>query len=133
VLRIGVAALAKKSPNSKTAEKPSFEQSLDRLEQLVPELEEGEIGLAESLVKYESGVKLLRRCYDSLQKAERRIELLSGVDADGNPVSTPWDDTSLSLEEKSQSRGQRRTAAPPRPPKSSDLDDNDMDRSGQLF
>jgi hypothetical protein len=46
-----------------------------------------------------------------LERAERRIELLSGVDVDGNPISRPFDDAELSsLEEKAKSRGQRRTA-----------------------
>ena len=42
-------------------------------------------GLNESLERYEEGVKLLRQSYELLQRAERRIELLSGVDAEGNP------------------------------------------------
>ena len=68
-----------------------FEDALARLEQIVHTLEEGDIGLNESLEKYEEGVKLLRQSYELLEKAERRIELLSGVDAEGNPVTEPFD------------------------------------------
>jgi exodeoxyribonuclease VII small subunit len=76
-----------------TPEQPSFEQSLKRLEEIVHHLEEGDLGLNEALERYEEGVKLLRQSYDLLQKAERRIELLSGVDAEGNPITQPFDDT----------------------------------------
>jgi exodeoxyribonuclease VII small subunit len=72
---------------------PSFEQSLKRLEEIVHQLEEGDVGLNESLERYEEGVRLLRQAYDLLQRAERRIELLSGVDAQGNPITQPFDDT----------------------------------------
>ena len=84
---------------------PTFEQSLDRLEEIVRLLEEGKIGLSESLERYEEGVKLLRQSYELLQRAERRIELLSGVDAEGNPVTQPFDDTATAnIDEKSKRR-----------------------------
>jgi exodeoxyribonuclease VII small subunit len=89
---------------------PTFEQALDQLEKLVHQLEEGEIGLAEALDHYETGIGLLKQCYGLLQRAERRIELLSGVDAAGNPVTEPFgDDGERPLDEKSQNRARRRT------------------------
>src|SRR5215469_567546 len=89
---------------------PSFEQALEQLEKLVHQLEEGEIGLAEALDHYETGIGLLKQCYGLLQRAERRIELLSGVDAAGNPVTEPFaDDGERPLDEKSQIRARRRT------------------------
>ena len=101
-----------KKKSQKTAEnEPGFEQSLARLEEIAAELEEGSIGLETALARYEEGVRLLRRCSGLLSGAQRRIELLSGFDADGNPVSTPWDDDTLSLEEKAQQRSRRRTAS----------------------
>ncbi len=116
---------------------PSFEQALLRLEQIVHQLEDGEIGLAEALTHYEQGVSLLKQCYGLLECAERRIELLSGVDAEGNPVTEPFDDeSSLDLEKKSQPRSRRRSrkaAAPSQDifPASSDRDD--VDTPGNLF
>jgi exodeoxyribonuclease VII small subunit len=99
------------SPDDSAAE-PTFEEALEQLEGIVHELEEGQIGLDHALQRYEQGVKSLRRCYDLLQKAERRIELLSGVDAEGNPVTQPFDDrSSLSLEEKREGRSRRRSAS----------------------
>jgi exodeoxyribonuclease VII small subunit len=73
------------------AAEPTFEEALQRLEQIVHELEEGQIGLDEALARYEEGVHVLRRCHDLLEGAQRRIELLSGVDAEGNPVTQPLD------------------------------------------
>jgi exodeoxyribonuclease VII small subunit len=84
--------MMKKSKKEVPADSISFEQSLARLEEIVHQLEEGNLGLEESLARYEEGVKLLRQAYDLLQKAERKIELLSGVDAGGNPVTEPVDD-----------------------------------------
>jgi exodeoxyribonuclease VII small subunit len=82
--------LAKKRPtNEEAARQPTFEEAIRDLEGVVRVLEEGDIGLDESLEQYERGVKLLRQCYEVLQKAERRIELLSGVDAEGNPITAP--------------------------------------------
>jgi exodeoxyribonuclease VII small subunit len=80
-------------PEPENPSQPSFEQSLKRLEEIVHQLEEGDLGLNEALERYEEGVGLLRQSYDLLQRAERRIELLSGVDAEGNPITKPFDDT----------------------------------------
>ena len=85
--------MAKKSSPEETAKGPSFEQSLERLEEIVRQLEEGDLGLDEAMRRYEEGVKLLRQSYDLLEKTERKIELLSGFDAEGNPVTRPFDDT----------------------------------------
>jgi exodeoxyribonuclease VII small subunit len=89
---------------------PDFEAALRQLEGIVRDLEEGEVGLAEALAKYEQGVKLLRTCYGVLEHAERRIEVLSGFDARGNPLAEPFDEAEpLPLEEKAQARSRRRS------------------------
>jgi len=100
------AKLAKKRSKPQDARQPSLEESLEQLELIVHRLEEGEIGLSEALQQYEKGVRLLRACYDLLETAERRIELLSGVDAEGRPLSTPMDEPSASLDEKTPGRTQ---------------------------
>ena len=102
--------MAKPSPEKEDAERPSFEEALAAIETIVHELEEGQLGLEESLARYERGAKLLHQCHEQLQQAERRIELLSGVDAEGNPVCTPLDDTALALDEKARQRRIRPTA-----------------------
>jgi len=103
----------------------SFEQALQRLQVIVQELEQGELGLDQALERYEEGVKLLRRCHGVLQQAERRIELLSGVDAEGRPISQPLDDAATTLEEKAEQRSRRRSSPRPgsAPPERLDPDD----------
>jgi len=90
----------------------TFEQALAQLEQTVRKLEEGQPGLSDALSLYEQGVRHLKQCHDALAKAERKIELLAGIDAAGNPITRPFDDSELTLEEKAESRGRRRTAKP---------------------
>ena len=93
-----------------SSEQLDFEDALKRLEEIVHALEEGDVGLNEALEKYEQGVKLLRQSYELLQKAERRIELLSGVDAEGNPIAEPFDDTAtIDAEKGGVRRGRRRS------------------------
>ena len=113
---------------------PNFERSLAELETIVHQLEDGELGLADALARYEQGVKLLKECYGSLERAERRIELLTGVDADGNPVVQPFEDSdSADLETKGQSRSRRRsTTTAKRAPKPVE-DVEEGGTSGVLF
>jgi exodeoxyribonuclease VII small subunit len=69
----------------------SFEHSLAELESIVHQLEDGQLGLAESLAHYEQGVKHLKHCFQLLQQAERKIELLTGVAEDGTPLTQPFE------------------------------------------
>jgi exodeoxyribonuclease VII small subunit len=66
----------------------SFEDALAELEQILSEIEAGQVGLEQSLVKYERGSFLIQHCRLILGKAEKQIELLSKSD-DGNLVSEP--------------------------------------------
>ena len=70
---------------------PNFEDALNRIERIVADLERGEPALSAALAKYEDGVKLLRICYDLLDRAERSVALLTGVNEQGHPVTTPFD------------------------------------------
>jgi exodeoxyribonuclease VII small subunit len=91
--------------NSAGDEPPTFEQSLAALEAIVHDLEEGELGLAESLARYEQGIKHLKHCYRLLQSAERKIELLTGVGEGGVAITEDFVVESTPLEE---STGKRR-------------------------
>lgn len=70
---------------------PTFEQALADLERIVHELEDGKIGLEDSLARYEQGVALLKQCYGQLRQAELRIQELVGCDDQGNPMTRPFD------------------------------------------
>jgi exodeoxyribonuclease VII small subunit len=122
--------MAKNAPPDSSSEQLDFEQALKRLEEIVHVLEEGDIGLSESLQRYEEGIKLLRQSYDLLQRAERRIELLSGVDAEGNPITQPFDDTATIDQDEPGKRRSRRRSATKSPERGDDvplLGDLDID------
>lgn len=111
--------MAKKKKVRRAEARPSeaepecnFEESLAALENIVSELESGDLGLEQALARYEQGIRHLKQCHAQLARVSRRIELLSGVDAAGNPIVVPFDDDdSESLEEKQAARGRRRGAA----------------------
>ena len=63
----------------------SFEASLEALEQIVQQLEGGDLPLEKSLELFEQGVRLSRECQERLSQAERRIEILLR-DNQGRPV-----------------------------------------------
>ena len=54
----------------------TFEASLEALEQIVRQLESGDLPLEKSLELFEQGIRLSRECQDRLSQAERRIEVL---------------------------------------------------------
>ncbi len=68
----------------------TFESSLEELERIVRELEQGELTLEKSLELFEQGVKLSRECQDRLNQAERRIEMLTR-DNQGRPIVTAFE------------------------------------------
>jgi exodeoxyribonuclease VII small subunit len=90
---------------------PTFEASLAALETIVHDLEDGQLGLAEALGRYEDGVKHLKHCYQLLQAAEQKIELLTKVADDGTYDSQPFEQAAEPLAE---SAGRRRRSRPPR-------------------
>ncbi|MFO0906647.1 MAG: exodeoxyribonuclease VII small subunit [Pirellulales bacterium] len=94
-----------------SGEEVSFEASLQRLETIVRQLEDGALGLTDSLARYEEGLRCLQQCHALLQQAERKVELMTGVAADGTPVVQAFDEGELSLEEKAASRSKRRSRA----------------------
>ena len=67
-----------------------FESALDKLEEIVKKLEEGDIPLDDSLRMFEEGVKLARFCGGKLDAAERRIEILMKNEV-GVVDSAPFD------------------------------------------
>lgn len=127
---------AKKSTSSDPENAPeqqplSFEDALAEIEDVVRDLESGQLGLQQSLARYEAGVSYLKQCHKALRQAERRIELLMGVDEDGNAETAPFDEEAMSLEEKRDSRSRRRSRNPaksnPRPA------EDDVDTQPGLF
>jgi exodeoxyribonuclease VII small subunit len=56
--------------------KLTFEEALTQLEQIAEQIEEGKIGLEESIDKYEQGMALVKQCRAILSRAEQRIQEL---------------------------------------------------------
>jgi exodeoxyribonuclease VII small subunit len=57
--------------------KLSFEDAIKELTNIVGQIEQGEIPLADSLEQYEKGMSLIKHCRGILQKAEKRIEKIT--------------------------------------------------------
>jgi len=73
------------------APKRTFEASLEALEQIVKELERGDLPLEKSLELFEQGIRLSRECQERLSQAERRIEAVMR-DNQGRPVVVPFEE-----------------------------------------
>jgi exodeoxyribonuclease VII small subunit len=68
-----------------------FETSLERLEEIVQELEQDDLPLDKSLKLFEEGIKLSRVCNRRLEEAERKVEILL-KDKAGNMITKPFDE-----------------------------------------
>lgn len=74
-------------PLSMSAKKEEkFEVTLEKLQNLVRDLESGDCSLEDSIKKFEEGMALARSCQERLNSAEQKIEIL--LKADKNGVST---------------------------------------------
>lgn len=60
----------------------TFEQAVERLEEIVKSLEEGKAGLDETLRLYEEGIALVRECNEKLDGAEQKIRTLTAQKAE---------------------------------------------------
>jgi exodeoxyribonuclease VII small subunit len=67
-----------------------FEDSLAELEQLVNQLEQGDVSLEESLKAFERGVTLTRTCQKALQEAEQKVQIL--IEKNGTQTLEPFTD-----------------------------------------
>jgi exodeoxyribonuclease VII small subunit len=86
---------------NKNEEQPkSFEASLEALEQIVRELESGDLPLEKSLELFEDGIRLSRQCQERLNQAERRIEVLLR-DNQGRPVVSAFEEAKTMSEASS--------------------------------
>ena len=94
-------------PATPNAEPPTFEAALAELQRIVADLENGSVGLEESLARFERGAALLKTCYATLEQAEQRIELLVGAKADGTPLTEPFD-ASATADAEAPTAGRRR-------------------------
>lgn len=71
--------------------KKTFEQSMDRLEEIVRTMEQGDLTLEESLKLFQEGTQLVRECGNILDEAQLQVTQIF-KDLDGNPVEEAFSD-----------------------------------------
>jgi exodeoxyribonuclease VII small subunit len=69
--------------------KKTFEQALKELEQIVQDLESGDLPLEKAIKKFEEGVALSKFCAEKLDESEKKITILT-QDAAGSVVDMPF-------------------------------------------
>jgi len=67
---------------------PSFEQAIDKLEQIVALLESGDVPLEQAIELFQEGMQLSRLCGQKLEQVERKIEIL--MEEEGGLVKKPF-------------------------------------------
>ena len=83
----------KKAARKRADDTTSFEESVSELQQIVSRLEDGSLPLEDSMSQFERGISLLKNCYQVLEQAEQRIEILTGIGEDGSAKTEPFDAT----------------------------------------
>lgn len=78
--------MARKDPSNK-----KFETALEELEQVVEQLESGELSLEDALTAFEKGVRLVKICNQKLNEVEKKIEVLV-KDKEGKLQLKPFED-----------------------------------------
>ena len=73
-------------------EAASLEDSMERLEAIVSELEAGDQPLEQALARFEEGLEIGKRCREILDRAEARVRKLVDVDEDGEMITEDEDD-----------------------------------------
>ena len=69
--------------------KINFEKAMEQLEQIVHDLEAGDLALEEALKKFEEGIKLSKVCSNKLEESEKKIVVLIKK-GDGSLEATPF-------------------------------------------
>jgi exodeoxyribonuclease VII small subunit len=74
--RCSLASHLRTDENMSSTKKFNLEKSLADLEDLVEELESGDLPLEKAMKKFEEGIKLTRGCQTALKEAEQKVEIL---------------------------------------------------------
>ena len=78
--------------------KPTFEKSIEQLEQIIQELETGDLPLEKAIKRFEEGIRLSKDCSKKLDETEKKISILM-QETDGSiskkPFSSQMDDADV--------------------------------------
>ena len=69
-----------------------FETALEKLEELVSSMEEGDLSLEDSLQAFEKGIKLTRECQTALKRAEQKVQMLISENGDTKDLEFKGDE-----------------------------------------
>jgi exodeoxyribonuclease VII small subunit len=97
--------------SSVTNQETSFEQAMERLEEIVSAMESDRMPLDEMVTSYEEGMTLLQICRQRIEHARQRIETI-GLTADGKGELTAFDPTKVAepADDKTKTPARRRIA-----------------------
>lgn len=96
-------------PNPKSDE-PSFEDAMQRLDEIVAGMEDSDLTLEEMISSYEEGVSLLKLCRNRIDGARRRVEVIS-ADLEGGKATLSTFDSASADDEASEQPEKLRSAA----------------------
>ena len=65
------------------AKKLSIEESFEQLDTIIGSLQQGDLSLEESFQKYEEGMKLIKHCGDTIDKVEKKLEIIEQEETEG--------------------------------------------------
>ena len=80
-----------KSEKETTEKEPTFEASLEELENLVDQLERGQLTLDESIETFEKGMTLALLCNQKIEASEKKVEVL--MEKSGKLVTGPFNES----------------------------------------
>ncbi|ACJ33322.1 MULTISPECIES: exodeoxyribonuclease VII small subunit [Anoxybacillus] len=65
----------------------TFEEAMNKLEEIVQKLEEGDVPLEEAIHFFQEGMKLSKFCHDKLQQVEKQMEFILREDGQLEPFT----------------------------------------------
>ena len=119
------------SAATKKQDDVSFEEAMERLEEIVSSMEGERLPLEEMVQSYEEGAKLLRVCRERIEVARQRVELIT-ANLDGPPAKaslTTFDPASTEAAESAPTENspkQRSATTAPARRKTTTDDDEDI-------
>jgi exodeoxyribonuclease VII small subunit len=69
--------------------KQTFEKSVEQLEQIIEELEAGDLPLEKAVKRFEEGIKLSKHCFKKLDETEKKVSILM-QEMDGSVIEKPF-------------------------------------------
>lgn len=81
----------------------SFEDAMQRLDEIVTGMEDNQLPLEQMITSYEEGVRLLKVCRQRIEGARRRVELITADAEGGKATLTPFVEDSAPEEDAAES------------------------------